>query len=430
MRLEIHNVDIDRVEAGKRTQAQNGVLAVNSAELVELICRDPRISSVDVDIVHPGDRVRVINLLDVVQPRCKLDMFEADFPGFVGRLRVAGSGKTRSLRGVAVLVSNPHTTRKYSALVDMSGMGAEMSKYASLHNVCIAPHIADGVAERDFEDAVKIAGLKTAVFLAASAADHPVAEVQVYDLEIPELPRESKLPRIAYYYQGYSPQHDHHGISDPIYYGVDIRNLTPTVIHPNEVLDGGVVGAHTIRCMDTYSVQNHGVISELYARHGQDLLFSGVVFGPANMEPVARKRDAQRAASLVKHVLGADGVIITKVHGGMPHVDVALVGEECEKLGVRTAVFTQPVISYGTLADTLLFNNESLDLIITVGSNLERFKLPLDADRFFGGPPNTKVFLADPGEQHANDPVIDQEEMLVAGVHDLTGGATIVVREY
>jgi len=430
MRLEIESIDIHDVRPGLRSYAQDGVLHVNFAELEELICRDSRIQSVDLDVVHPGDRVRILNLMDVVQPRCKIDQFEADFPGFVGRLKIAGSGRTRSLRGVAVLVSNPHTKRKYSALLDMAGLGAELSKYAKMNNVSISPHIADGIEERDFEDAVKVAGFKTAVYLALAAQDHPVDEVEVYDLDIPNLERGSGLPRIAYYYQIYSPQHDHLGISDPCFYGADVRNLTPTIIHPNEVLDGGVVGHHTIRSLDTYTIQNHGVIKELYRRHGKELIFAGVVIGVANMDPIARRRKAIMAANLIKNILGADGVIITKIHGGMPHVDMALVGEECEKLGVRTAVFTQPVISYGTLADTLLFNNQALDLIITVGSTLERVKLPLAADRFLGGTAHTKVFLADPGEQHANDAVIDQEEMLIAGVHDHLGGAKIIVKEY
>lgn len=430
MRLEIESIAIQDIQAGPKTYAQDRVLYINPKEVEELILKDTRIRSVDINLVYPGDRVRIINLMDVVQPRCKIDQFEADFPGFVGRLRIAGSGRTRSLRDVAVLVSNPDTKRKYSALLDMCGLAAELSRYGKMRNVSIAPYMADGTDERDFEDAVKIAGLKTAVYLALAAEGHPVDEVEVYDLDIPHLERRSDLPRVAYYYQLYSPQHDHLGISDPCFYGTDIRDLMPTIIHPNEVLDGGVVGHHTIRSLDTYTIQNHGVIKELYRRHGKDLIFAGVVCGAANIDPITRKRKALMAASLIKNVLGADGVIVTKIHGGMPHVDIALVGEECEKLGVKSAVFTQPVISIGTLADTLLFNNEALDLIITVGATFERVKLPLEADRILGGTADTKVFLADPIEQHAGDPIIDMEEMLIAGVHDHLGGANIVVKEY
>lgn len=430
MRLEIESIDIKDIEAGSKTYAQDRVLHVNTDELEELILQDKRIRSVDVNLVRPGERVRIINIMDVVQPRCKMDQFEADFPGFVGRLRTAGNGRTRTLLGVAVLVSNPCTKRKYSALLDMSGLGAELSKYGKMNNVSIAPYMAEGVEELDFEDAVKIAGFKSAIYLALAAEGHPVDGVEVYDLDMPNLERDSDLPRMAYYYQMYSPQHDHLGISDPCFYGTQVSDFMPTIIHPNEVLDGGVVGHHTIRSLDTYTIQNHAVIKELYRRHGKDLIFAGVVFGVANIDPIIRKRKALMASNLIKNVLGADGVIITKIHGGMPHVDVALVGEECEKLGVKTALFTQPLIGVGTLADTLLFNNEALDLIVTVGATFERVKLPLEADRILGGTAKTKVFLADPGDQYAGDPIVDMEEMLIAGVHDHLGGSHIIVKEY
>ena len=430
MKLEIESIDIKDIQVDSKTYVKDGVLYVNLKEIEELLLKDSRIKSVDINVVYPGDRVRIVNLMDVVQPRCKIDQFEADFPGFVGRLRIAGSGRTRSLRGVAVLVSNPCTQRKYSAFLDMSGFGAEISKYARMKNINIAPYISDGVEERDFEDAVKNAGFKTAVYLALAAEGHPVDETEVYDLDIPNLEKRPDLPRVAYYYQIYSPQHDHRGISDPCFYGTEVRNLMPTIIHPNEVLDGGVVGHHTIRSLDTYSIQNHAVIKNLYRRHGKDLIFVGVVVGVANVDPVTRKRKALMAANLIKNVLGADGVIITKIHGGMPHVDVAMVGEQCEKLGVRTAIFIQPLVSVGTLAETLLFNNEALDLIITVGATQERVKIPLAADRILGGTEKTKLFCPDPINQYAGDPIIDTEEFLLAGIHDHVGGTNVIVKEY
>jgi len=430
MRLEIQSIDIHDVKPGSKTYAKNRVLYVNLKELEEILLKDRRIQSVHIHLVYPGDKVRMVNLMDVVQPRCKIDKVEADFPGFIGRLQLAGEGRTRSLCGVGVVVSNPLTNRKYSALLDMSGVAAEISRYAKMRHLHIAPMRSEGIEERDFEDAVKLAGLKAAVYLARGAEGHPADETEVYELDIPNLDRESKLPRVAYFYQLYSPQHDHIGISDPCFYGTDVRNLTPTIIHPNEVLDGGVVGAHTIRALDTYTIQNHAVIKELYGRHGRDLIFAGVVCGVASMEPVPRKRQAVMASSLVKNVLGADGVILTKIHGGLPHVDLALVAEECEKLGVKTAIFTQPLISYGTLADTLLFNAEAVNLIITVGATMERINIPLDAERFLGGTAETKIYCPDPIIQHAGDPVIDVEQFLIAGVHDHLGGAPIMVKEY
>lgn len=430
MRLEIESIDIKDIRGASKTYAEGGVLCVNLKELKELILRDSRIKSVDVNLVHPGDNVRILNLLDVIQPRCKIDKVDADFPGFVGKMQIAGSGRTRSLRGVAVLVSNPCTNRKENGLLDMAGPVAEMSAYGKMKNISIAPYVAAGISDRDFENAVKIAGLKTAIYLARGAEGHPVNEMEVYDLEIPNPNHKSNLPRVACYYQLYSPQFDYLGISDPCFYGTDVRYLMPTVIHPNEVLDGGVVGWLAIKALDTYSVQNHGVIKELYRHHGKDLIFTGVVCAVANMEPEARVRSACMAANLMKNVLGADGAVLIKILGGLPHIDLALTGEECEKLGVKTAIFTNPLTPFGTLADTILFNAELLNLIITSGAPFERVKIPWKAERFLAGTAETRIFCPDPIFQYAGDSVIDVEEYLLAGVHDHLGSTKVIVKEY
>ena len=123
------------------------------------------------------------------------------------------------------------------------------------------------------------------------------------------------------------------------------------------------MGWNVVKAVDTYSIQNHGVIKELYRHHGKDLIFAGVVGMVANTEPPVRVRSACLAAKLVKDVLGADGVILVKATGGMPHIDLSVAAEECEKLGVKTAIFTQPLTPFGTLSDTVLFNSPSLELI-------------------------------------------------------------------
>lgn len=430
MKLQLESIDISEVKEGAETGVRDHVLTVCLEDLIDYLVQDSRIASVDVQIVHPGDAVRIVNLMDVVQPRCKIGREDADFPGFVGKIQTAGHGRTRSLRSVAVLVSNPQTNRKYSAFLDMAGSAGKLSRYAKMPNIVVAPYRAEGTEERDFEDAVKTAGLKAAVYLARAAEGHAVDETEVFSLDPPQPPKDSKLPRVAYYYQLYSPQHDHRGISDKCFYGTEVRNLLPTIIHPNEVLDGGVTGHQTIRSLDTYTIQNHGVIKELYQRHGKDLIFAGVVCGVANMEPVQRQRKAMMAANLMAYVLAADGAILTKIHGGMPHVDLALVGEECEKRGVKTVLFVQPLVSQGTLAETSLFSSDLLDAIVVVGATQERSKVYFQPERILGGPKDTHLFTPDPFIQTAGESIIDTEQFLIAGIHDHIGGVNIIATEY
>ena len=127
--------------------------------------------------------------------------------------------------------------------------------------------------------------MRTAVFLAQAAAGHPVDQTEVFEVDPSRSHQNPDLPRIAYYYQLYSPQHDHQGISDPCFYGTDVRDLCPTIIHLNEILDGGIVGHNTMRSLDTYTMQNHAVVKELYRWHGKELNFVGVVSGVAVMDP-------------------------------------------------------------------------------------------------------------------------------------------------
>ncbi len=430
MKLEIEFIDVEDIQPGEKSGLTDRVLRVDTEELKSILLEDAKLKDVEINFVYPGEATRIVNLYDVVQPRCKIDRVNADFPGFVGKMQTAGHGRTRALRGITVLVSNPETERKYSAFLDMAGNTASKSRYGSMKHLHIAPHKAEGVLDRTFEDAVKIAGFKASVYLARAAEGNAVDETKVYDLDIPSLAGRDDLPRVGYYYQLYSPQHDHVGISDSCFYGSDVRTYMPTIIHPNEVLDGGVVGHHTIRALDTYSIQNHAIINELYKRHNKDLIFCGVVCGVANMDPVVRTRKAMMASSLMKNALGADAAVLTKIHGGLPHVDLGLVGEEMEKIGIKTAVFISPLISSGTLPDMLLFNAESLDLIITVAATLERVIVEMKPERILGGTEKTKIYCPDPVAQYAADDRIDTEQFIFAGIHDHVGGRSVTCVEY
>lgn len=430
MRLQIESIDIENVKSGSKTYVSDHTLYINFRELEEIILKDDRVKSVELNIVYPDDPVRIVNVVDVIQPRCKVDVENGDFPGWLGELRIAGQGRTRSLRGIAVILSNSYSHRPYSALVDMFGIGSTMSKYGSMKNVSVHPLPSENIDERDFESAVKVAGLKTAVYLSQAAKGNKVDDTEVFELDIPKLLYENKsdLPKVVYYYQLHTPQHDYQGIADPILYGSEVTNLLPTLIHPNEVFDGAVVNTHTIRGLDTYSIQNHGIIRELYKRHGRELLFSGIVIGVASVDPIQRQRMSMMAANQISNILGADGVILSKGHGGMSHVDLAFVGEACENLGIKTMLFIHMWHSFGSLSDQVLFNTQALNAIVNVGQVFERIRLP-HAEKILGGIPETPIFNPD-FKQTAGSKVVDIEGYLQAGVYDHSGGAKITVVSY
>lgn len=429
MRLEIDSVTIKNVKAAEKTHVQSGNLYVNVQELKNLILEDDKIKSVDIRIVAPGDSIRILNVQDFVQPRCKLDKEDADFPGFLGKMQLAGSGKTLSLNGVGVCVCIPETTRVESGMLDMAGEMATLTPYAKMHNVCIAPYGIDGLGERELEDVVKLAGFKTAVYLARAARNAKVDDVEVFDSDCFSK-KHPRLPRVALYFQVYSPQFDYLAVSDRCIYGSTITNMLPTIIHPNEVLDGGIVGWNALKAIDTYSMQNHAVIKELYKHHGKDLNFVGVCAATATMTAEPRMRNAYMSVNLIKNFLGADGAVVQKILGGMPHADIGVTSTLLEQNGVKTSVFTTPLTDVGTLADTALFNNKELDLIIAAGAPFEKTNITFKAKEFFGGTPQTKIYSSEQTLQYAGDEKLRVEQYLIAGAHDHTGSRNIIVAEF
>jgi len=427
MKLEITSVQVEELAFTGRTGLVDHRLEIDKSELAALLCADERIADVTIELVHPGENTRIVNVVDVIQPRCRLTAAGIDFPGWLDTMDTVGHGRTLSLAGVTVVLCNPHSKRSYASLIDTFGPGARIGRYGTLRHVCIAPHPADNVDERDFEDAVKTAGLKAAVYLAGAARRHPADDTEVYQLDVAG-GRRSSLPRVAYYYQLHTPQHDYQGKPDPIFYGTTVTELFPTIVHPNEVLDGAIVSPHTIRCLDTYSIQNHAVIKELYRRHQVDLEFAGVIVGMASLEHFQRKRMASMAAKLGSSVLDADGVILTKAFGGMPHVDLGLTAEAFEKVGIKTTLFIMLVHSRNTIADEAYFDMQTLNSIVNVGQVAERFQLP-GADRIVGGTGDTPISNPD-CHQTAGDPQLDVESFLLAGAIDMLGDSRTIAADY
>ena len=377
MRLTLQWFDVQAVRAGPTTRLAGPTLEVDREDLRTLIAADPRLQRVRVDLVHPGESCRIGRVMDVVAPRAKLDSGE-DFPGVMGGLARAGSGRTRALANVAVIVTdqqiqNPATL----TVIDMSGPGAALTEFARTHNVVLSAEPAVGTGRTEYLAAVRLAGLRTAVDLARAGRDREPDRVDVFDLPAPtRVPSPAHdLPRVAYVFQIHSHQRPT-GVDEGILYGDPVRRMLPTVVHPNEVLDGAVVRGFMGRNATTYAIQNHPVIRALYAQHGRTLWFVGVVVTVAQATEPERVRSAAMTAGLVAEVLGADGAVFTKMGGGAPHVDMAQAAAECEALGVKTTLIVEDMSTDGSREGMLLFNFPGVDALVNVGCSQEPLSLP------------------------------------------------------
>jgi hypothetical protein len=148
--LAIARFAIEEVVGGTQTGRDGGTLHLSLPELA-VGAGDPALAEATVDIVRPGDRVRIANVLDAVVPAVAPDDPASTFPGALGTLAPAGRGRRHVLDGVHLLVCCDWAAAGFAqpedfppSFVDMSGPAAEWSPYAQSSNVVLTCRPAPG----------------------------------------------------------------------------------------------------------------------------------------------------------------------------------------------------------------------------------------------------------------------------------------------
>jgi glycine reductase complex component B subunit alpha and beta len=387
MRLELEVIHIRDIRFGEKTTVADGVLTIHRAELLALLREDRRLGDVEIELARPGESCRILKVLDVIEPRAKTSEGDADFPGAVGPCKIAGQGRTCVLRGAAVVISDFREIREISTssdpngeIIDMSGPGAEIGAFGKTHNCVLLATAGKGVSPRDYMAGLKTAGLKTAAYLARAGKGCPPDETEVYDL--PPLtekgPEPETLPTVVYIFQIQTLQFEPIQ-GEPVLYGQNVHGMVPTLIHPNEVLDGALTSALPCLNVQTYYVQNHPIIREMYRRNRKEIRFGGVIIMLAQNNLSDMDRDAHMAANLAKNIVGADGAVLTKTGGGAPELALAKTAQCCERLGIKTAIAMLHMgadikdVKYGAVT---IFNLPEVDAIVSMGFPFMELKLP------------------------------------------------------
>lgn len=394
MRLELHILTLRNIQFADKTAVSDGVLSINRRELQDLLLEDRRLDQVDIELTHPGEKCRILKVLDVIEPRAKTSDGDEDFPGVVGKQVPVGKGSTCVLRGAAVVISDYRERRDVSTsgdpngeIIDMSGPGAEISPYGKTHNVVLLSTPANGVIAPEYMAALKIAGLKTSAYLAKAGKGITPDKTEVYQL--PPLTEVAegfkKLPKVVYIFQILTLQFE--PISgEPVLYGRNIPDIVPALLHPNEILDGAVTSPIPAINIQTYLIQNHPLIKELYKRHGKELCFAGVIITTAPNNVADIERVSNMAACLAKHIVGADGAVLTKAGGGAPELTMARTAQRCEQLGIKTAIAMLHMgadISDAKYGATTIFSMPEVNAIVSMGVPFMELRLP-GVDRIIG----------------------------------------------
>lgn len=384
MKLTVEKIRVKDIEFSKETLFKDGILYINKEDILEFLKEENCFESLKIDIVKPGDSARIINVVDVVQPRCKIGT-GIDWPGVLSdEYEITGGGTTRALENVGIVLcqNNTYWSRKWGSF-DMSGACSSFTPYAQMPEIIIEPIAIENCDFKDYREAVRRIGFKTGLMLAKATLNIESSEKEIFDNET----QYRNLPSIAYVYQVYSKQYDTANYREPMFYGNAIPDNLPIIMSPTEILDGAISPCGGFRCVTTYEIQNHAVIVELMRRHGKDLNFVGVIVTVTSVETRHRSLVSKMVASTLKEVFKADGIIVTKGVGGASTLCIGAISSEAEKLGIKAVPIIQILNSSSNLSTECLINEQNVDSIVQSGTYYHNYELP-PVEKLYGSDDN------------------------------------------
>lgn len=365
------------VSLGKETSYADGHLSVSVDEAVSLVAARS-LAEVRVTWASPGESVRIVKVLDAVEPRTKGPGGGGIFPGFLSPARPQGRGVTHVLRGAAVVAAG-FLPRAQEAVVDLSGPAAELSPLGSRHNLVVEFTPAADASWEDVDRDLRTGVLRLAARLAETALD--CAPDVVEHIPAPDV-RDVGLPRVG----AVINLQTQGAFKDVFVHGRSLSGGLPTLIDPGDLDDGAIVSGqygHPALKNPTLLHQNNPVVEELRRRSGSDLSFAGVVISPEPIDQEQKQRVSAYAARLCA-LAGFDAAVLTKEGGGNADADVAMKMDALEDLGLTAVgLFGELAGTDGTAPSIVVAPNKATAMIST-GNYDERLLLPA-VERALGG---------------------------------------------
>ena len=382
MRLELRRIHIKDIQLGNETSVKNGILTVNTDELIKKLKEDENIKEVKFDVARPGEKVRIIPVKDVIEPRVKIEGEGNGFPGVSTKMAQLGDGKVNVLYGAAI-VTVGDIVGFQEGVVDMWGEGAKWTPFSKTFNLVMDIVPVEGLAPHAHEKTVRLAGLRAAEFVGEAGRNIEPDEVLVYEMgnHSEETAKYPNLPKVAYVEMLISQGLLHDGYI----YGVNSQLILPTLLHANEELDGAVISGNCVAACDkitTYQHQNNSAILDLYAMHGKEINFLGVILTPELTTLEGKFRTCDYTAKLCK-TLGADGVIISEEGYGNPDSDLLMICKRLEDSGIKTVLITDECSGRDGMSQPLADTAKEAVAVVSTGNVSHVVKLP-PADRVIG----------------------------------------------
>ena len=385
MRLEVGTFPVNEVAFGSRTSLEDGSLEIDRDELLDLALQDGKVPWASIEVVRPGDSVRLVNSSDSLAAQVKVDGPGMVYPGVCGRPTTpVGRGRTHRLGNLAVMLcvdswnltaverawpsrmeqAERHGDARFAAarrprlrFIDMSGPG-NRPPYDTLNLVCVTLEAPGGEGEERLL-ALRSAALRIVDRLAQVTVGREPPELELFDFtsKDPSLPGFVFIPNLASVETHAGPR-SAAGIS---IYG-QTRLSAPWLLYPSEVMDGAVFGG------GTWQLANNPVVRDLARRHGKSCNFLGCIIQRTNWTQQPEKEMVASRAALMARQLGADGAIVTTDARGQRYLDTALTVQACEREGVKTVLLTEEEDNEGGTAPPLLVAFPEIESVVSAGT--------------------------------------------------------------
>lgn len=375
MRLEIGEIIIKDVQFGEISKVENGVLYVNADDVKKIVLEDEKIADVKVELARPGESVRITPVKDVIEPRVKVSGRGGIFPGVIAKVDTVGEGVTHVLKGAAVVTCGKIVGFQ-EGIVDMSGPGADYTPFSKLNNVCLVIEPAEGISQYDYEAAARMAGFKIAIYFGELARELTPDNKIAYETKplFEQANQYPDLPKVGYVYMLQTQGLLH----DTYVYGVDGKKIVPTILYPTEIMDGAIVSGNCVSACDkntTYHHLNNPIIKSLYAKHGKEINFMGVIITNENVYLADKMRSSDWTAKLCKQ-LGLDGAIVSQEGFGNPDTDLIMNCKKIEAEGVKTVIVTDEYAGRDGASQSLADADKAADAVVTGGNANQMITLP------------------------------------------------------
>lgn len=428
MRLELGKIFIKDVQFGAVTEVKDSVLYINKEEMLKEIGGDEHIKSIDLDIVRPGESVRIIPVKDVIEPRVKVDGNGGIFPGVISKVDTVGEGRTHALKNVGV-VTTGKIVGFQEGIIDMTGPGAEYTPFSKLNNVVVIAEPIDGLKQYDHEKAVRMIGFKAATYLGEVARNLTPDEVVEYETKplleaIAEYP---ELPKVGYVYMLQTQGLLH----DTYVYGVDAKQIVPTLLYPTELMDGAIVSGNCVSACDknpSYVHMNNSIVEDLYLQHGKEINFVGVIITNENVYLADKERSSNWTAKLCKQ-LGLDAVIVSQEGFGNPDTDLIMNCKKIEGQGVQTVIVTDEYAGRDGASQSLADADVKANAVVTGGNANQVVVLP-KMDRVIGHVEVADVIAGGAAGSLREDGSIEAEIQVITGATNETGFGFLTSKGY